>query len=220
MKLRTKCEGNWCNASNTYGLDASIFCSVWDCLTKCFKVSEFLFTSITRNLSYRWETRATSCLRDICLPTIYGDLETGVGVTQGHHSIAWVWFHILFLTIFVMYVTHTLSLLSQYAFCDGYFMYLFCNYFRSFMILLSPSLFSSFSNIHWFLTYIFDFYSRIPHRFRDTPTYWSKIAKFSHPLVYSAPPLGVKPSELSNNRRWRKTRMMNLSGGKRISTKL
>jgi len=48
-------------------------------------------------------------------------------------------------------------------------------------------------------------------------TYWSKIALFSHPL-YSARPLGVKPSELSNNPRW-KTRVMGLSGGKRISTK-
>ena len=40
---------------------------------------------------------------------------------------------------------------------------------------------------------------------RDTPTYWSKIAQFSHPTpLYSAPPLGAKPSELSNDpRHWR-----------------
>jgi len=39
------------------------------------------------------------------------------------------------------------------------------------------------------------------------------------PLLYLAPPLGMKPSELSNNPRWHKTRMMGLSGGKRILTK-
>jgi len=57
------------------------------------------------------------------------------------------------------------------------------------------------------------------HRFLDTPTYWSKIAKFFHPPLYSAPPSGVKLSELSNDPRRRKTRMIRLSGGKRILTK-
>ena len=38
-------------------------------------------------------------------------------------------------------------------------------------------------------------------------------------LLYLASPLGMKPSELSDDPRWWKTRMMGLSGGERISTK-
>jgi len=37
--------------------------------------------------------------------------------------------------------------------------------------------------------FLFDFYSnygRISHRFRVALTYWSKIAQFSHPLVFGA----------------------------------
>jgi len=47
----------------------------------------------------------------------------------------------------------------------------------------------------------------------NVAAYWSKIAI---PL-YSAPPLGVKPSDLRNNPRWRKTRMMGLSDSQRMS---
>ena len=43
---------------------------------------------------------------------------------------------------------------------------------------------------HSIACFLFDFYGnygRISHRFRDTPTYWSKIAQFSHPLVFDVP---------------------------------
>jgi len=50
------------------------------------------------------------------------------------------------------------------------------------------------------------------------PTYWSKSPTFLI-ILYSAPSLGVKQSELSNDPRCRKTIMMELSGGTRISTK-
>jgi len=43
--------------------------------------------------------------------------------------------------------------------------------------------------------------------FQDIASHWSKIAT---PL-YLAPPLGVMPSELRNDPRWRKTRMMVLA---------
>jgi len=56
-------------------------------------------------------------------------------------------------------------------------------------------------------------YASISYRFRDIAAYWSKIAT---PL-YLAPPLGVTPSDLHNYPWWRKTRMMGLSDGKRIS---
>jgi len=56
-------------------------------------------------------------------------------------------------------------------------------------------------------------YASISYRFRDIAAYWSKIAT---PL-YLAPPLGVTPSDLRNDPWWRKTRMMGLSGGERIS---
>jgi len=51
------------------------------------------------------------------------------------------------------------------------------------------------------------------YRFRDIAAYWSKIAT---PL-YLAPPLGVTPSDLRNDPWCRKTRMMGLSDGERIS---
>jgi len=38
-------------------------------------------------------------------------------------------------------------------------------------------------------TSIYSNCGRISHRFWDTPTYWTKIVQFSHPL-YSSPPLG------------------------------
>ena len=49
-------------------------------------------------------------------------------------------------------------------------------------------------------------YGCILHHFRDTLTYWLKIAQFSHPpssphALYSASPLRVKLSELSNDPR-------------------
>ena len=53
----------------------------------------------------------------------------------------------------------------------------------------------------------------ISYRFRDIAAYWSKIAT---PL-YLAPPLGVTHSDLRNDPWWRKTRMMGLSDGERIS---
>jgi len=53
----------------------------------------------------------------------------------------------------------------------------------------------------------------LSHRFRDIAAYWSKIAT---PL-YLAHPLGVTPSDLHNDPWWRKTRMMGLSDGERIS---
>ena len=56
-------------------------------------------------------------------------------------------------------------------------------------------------------------YASISYRFRDIAAYWSKIAT---PL-YFAPPLGVTPSDLRNDPWWRKTRMMGLSDGERIS---
>jgi len=56
-------------------------------------------------------------------------------------------------------------------------------------------------------------YASIYYSLRDIAAYWLKIAT---PL-YSAPPLGVKPSDLRNNPwRW-KTRTMGLSDGERIS---
>jgi len=68
--------------------------------------------------------------------------------------------------------------------------------------------------------FLLDFYinySCISHSFRDTPTYWSKIAQFSHPLFIGTPvrgeAVGVKQPLVT------KTRMMGLSGGKKISTK-
>ena len=56
-------------------------------------------------------------------------------------------------------------------------------------------------------------YASIYYRFRDIAAYWSKIAT---PL-YLAPPLAVKPSDLRNDPWCRKTRMMGLSYGERIS---
>ena len=47
----------------------------------------------------------------------------------------------------------------------------------------------------------------------EIAAYWSKIAT---PL-YLEPPLGVKPSDLRNDPWCRKTRMMDLSDGERIS---
>jgi len=55
-------------------------------------------------------------------------------------------------------------------------------------------------------------YASIYYRFRDIATYWLKIAT---PL-YFAPPLGVKPSDWSNDPWWTKTRMMGLSDNERI----
>jgi len=59
-------------------------------------------------------------------------------------------------------------------------------------------------------------YVSIYYRFQDIAAYWSKITT---PL-YSAPPLGLKPSDLRNDPWWRKTRMMGLSDGERISAVL
>jgi len=64
--------------------------------------------------------------------------------------------------------------------------------------------------------FIFVFYSKyasICYHFRDIAAYLSKIAT---PL-YSAPPLGVKPSDLRKKPWSRKTRMMGLSNSERIS---
>jgi len=63
--------------------------------------------------------------------------------------------------------------------------------------------------------FIFVFHSNYAsiYRFRDKAAYLSKIAT---PL-YLAPPLGVKPSDLRNDPSCRKTRMMGLSDGERIS---
>ena len=69
---------------------------------------------------------------------------------------------------------------------------------------------------HIYIFFIFVFYSKyasICYRFRDIAAYWSKIAT---PL-YSAPPLGVKPSDLRKKPWSRKTRMMGLSDSERIS---
>jgi len=62
------------------------------------------------------------------------------------------------------------------------------------------------------------FYSNYGHILHCFWTISQNHLIFSSPL-YFAPQLGVKLSELSNNPRWRKTGMMGLSGGKRISTK-
>ena len=51
------------------------------------------------------------------------------------------------------------------------------------------------------------------HRFWDIAAYWSKIAT---PL-YLVPTFGVTPSDLQSDPWWRKTRMMGLSDGERIS---
>ena len=50
--------------------------------------------------------------------------------------------------------------------------------------------------------------------FRNIAAY---LVENCYPL-YLAPPLGVKPSDLRNDPRWRKTRMKGLSDGERIST--
>ena len=42
----------------------------------------------------------------------------------------------------------------------------------------------------WFPFWFYSNYGRISHRFRDTPTYWSKIAQFSHSLIVGAPVRG------------------------------
>ena len=60
-------------------------------------------------------------------------------------------------------------------------------------------------------------YASISYRFRDIAAYWSKIAIFLLPPLYLAPPLGVKPSDLRNDLWCRKTRMLGLSDGERIS---
>jgi len=51
------------------------------------------------------------------------------------------------------------------------------------------------------------------------PRYSRIFVENCYPLVFGAPVIGleVKPSDLSNNPWWRKTRMMGLSGGERIS---
>jgi len=70
---------------------------------------------------------------------------------------------------------------------------------------------------HYSVQHVFIFvfhskYASIYYRFRDIAA-WSKLLL---PL-YLSPPLGVKPSELRNDPWWRKTRMMGLSDGERIS---
>jgi len=54
----------------------------------------------------------------------------------------------------------------------------------------------------------------ISYRFRDIAAYLSRIAT---PPLYLAPPLGLMPSDLHNDPWWRRTRMMGLSDGERIS---
>jgi len=61
--------------------------------------------------------------------------------------------------------------------------------------------------------YIHSNYASISYRFRDVAAYWSKIAT---PL-YLAHLLGVKSSDLRNDPWCRKTRMIGLSDGERIS---
>ena len=56
----------------------------------------------------------------------------------------------------------------------------------------------------------------ISYRFQDIAAYWSKITSFCYPL-YLAPPFRVKPSDLRNDLWCRKTRMLGLSDGERIS---
>jgi len=114
-----------------------------------------------KNLGYRWETRAMSCLQDIRLQ-ISGDFETG---GLGHSRLSKV-------PPFDNLVSYSTSIATMAV-------------------------------------------SRIVSEIRRL--LGKKIAQ--SPPLHSAPQLGVKPSELTKDPRWRKTRMSGLSGGKRISTK-
>jgi len=73
-----------------------------------------------------------------------------------------------------------------------------------------------FDSLVWFSIRFYSNYGRILYRF---PRYTYLLVKnhpiFSSPL-YSVPPLGVKPLELSSNLWWRKARIMGLSGSKRF----
>jgi len=133
-------------------------------------------------------------------------LKSGSEVTQGYRK----WYHLIFLLVFYSNFVHKMHRFFRYSTCNSIQWPWNPGYWSLKVIGTDMNRCATYD-------FLLTFYSKhglISYRFRDIRQFQTKIAKFSHPILFCIPAEGV-PLELCTNAGVQKTRMMGLPGRQR-----